>query len=1010
MYDDTHVGWSYNDFIAATIDGPYAGTFHYSTTVGSAAQFTFDGSQITLYFSKYSNYGNLAVSIDNNPVTTLNQFNATRIWQDSWTSGYLGSGEHTVSLVHAGPNGSTVDIDAIEVKQYLILQKAILADPHGNIGTINPTYTWNEVEGSSWYYLWVEGPSGTVLKKWYSAAQANCNGTTCSVENATPNLPAGAYSWWIGTWNAGGEGPWSDAMSFSLAPPGQVTLISPQGTTTNNPTYRWNEVKGSTWYYLWVEGPSGTVLQKWYSAVQANCNGTTCSMDNITPDLPAGAYSWWIQTWNDAGYGPWSTRMDFTVPVTALPGQATLTDPHGGIWTNNPIYTWNEVGGSSWYYLWVEGPSGTVLKKWYSAVQANCDGTTCSVENATPLLANGSYTWWIRTWNVRGYGPWSDTMSFSLAPPAQATLTSPQGNGTNNPTYRWNEVGGSTWYYLWVEGPSGTVLQKWYSAAQANCNGTTCSMDNITPDLPAGAYSWWIQTWSDAGYGSWSTRMDFTAPVSALPGQATLTDPHGSIGTNNPIYRWNEVGGSTWYYLWVEGPSGTVLKKWYSAVQANCNGTTCSMANVTPDLPAGAYSWWIQTWSGAGYGPWSTRMDFTTPIPALSGKAILTDPHSGIGTNNPTYTWDEVEGSTWYYLWVEGPSGTVFKKWYSAVQANCNGTTCSVENATPLLANGSYTWWIRTWNVSGEGPWSDAMSFSLAPPGQAILTSPQGNGATNPIYRWNEVEGSSWYYLWVEGPSGTVLKKWYSAAQANCNGTNCFVKNATPDLPGGAYSWWIQTWNDAGYGPWSTRMDFMAPIPTLPGQATLTDPHSSVWTNNPIYTWNEVEGSTWYYLWVEGPSGTVFKKWYSAAQANCDGTTCSVENATPLLANGSYTWWIRTWNVRGGGPWSDAMSFSLAPPAQATLTSPQGNGTNNPTYTWNEVRGSSWYYLWVEGPSGTVFKKWYSAAQANCDGTTCSIANVTPDLPAGAYSWWIQTWNDAGYGPWSTRMDFTGSP
>jgi hypothetical protein len=114
-YDDGDLHWTYNGFTATTTTGPYRGTIHYSTAVGSMAEFPIDGSQITLTYSKYSNRGNLAVYIDDNPtpLTTINEYNATRVWQASWTSGNLGAGPHTIKLVHA--SGATVDIDAIEV-------------------------------------------------------------------------------------------------------------------------------------------------------------------------------------------------------------------------------------------------------------------------------------------------------------------------------------------------------------------------------------------------------------------------------------------------------------------------------------------------------------------------------------------------------------------------------------------------------------------------------------------------------------------------------------------------------------------------------------------------------------------------------------------------------------------------------------------------------------------------------------------------------------------------------
>ncbi|HMB21466.1 MAG TPA: hypothetical protein VKP08_01480, partial [Anaerolineales bacterium] len=118
IYDDVHANWTYNGFTATTTTGPYRGTMHYSRVVGSTAEIPIEGSQITLTYSKYSNRGTLAVYIDDSPdpVVTINQYNATRIWQASWTSGNLGAGEHMIRLVHTG--GAQVDVDALEVKTY----------------------------------------------------------------------------------------------------------------------------------------------------------------------------------------------------------------------------------------------------------------------------------------------------------------------------------------------------------------------------------------------------------------------------------------------------------------------------------------------------------------------------------------------------------------------------------------------------------------------------------------------------------------------------------------------------------------------------------------------------------------------------------------------------------------------------------------------------------------------------------------------------------------------------
>ncbi len=202
----------------------------------------------------------------------------------------------------------------------------------------------------------------------------------------------------------------------------------------------------------------------------------------------------------------------------------------------------------------------------------------------------------------------------------------------------------------------------------------------------------------------------------AVPGKATLSDPSGTSSTNQPTYTWSAVPGSTWYYLWVNGPSGNVIQQWYTAAQAGCaSGTgTCS---VTPaiTLDAGSHTWWIQTWNDIGTGPWSNAMTFTAPQPIPPTAATLIGPSGAAGTKSPIYSWNAVSNSTWYYLWVNGPSGTpVIKQWYTAEQAGCPaGTgTCSVT-PSGTLTSGAHRWWIQTFGSAGNGPWSNAMDFSV---------------------------------------------------------------------------------------------------------------------------------------------------------------------------------------------------------------------------------------------------------------------------------------------------------
>jgi len=204
-----------------------------------------------------------------------------------------------------------------------------------------------------------------------------------------------------------------------------ATLVSPNGAFTDTtPAYTWNAVNTATWYYLWVskvndDNSLTTVHTKWYDSSLV-CSGATCS---ITPEgvtLSGGNYKWWIQTWNEGGYGSWSSFTDFSLPVIPLPGAATLVSPFGSTTNTTPAYTWSQVNDATWYYLWVssvndDGSLTTIHTKWYDSSLV-CSGITCTITPSGVTLSPGNYRWWIQTWNDGGYGPWTGAMNFTVSP------------------------------------------------------------------------------------------------------------------------------------------------------------------------------------------------------------------------------------------------------------------------------------------------------------------------------------------------------------------------------------------------------------------------------------------------------------------------------------------------------------------------------------------------------------------------------------------------------------------
>jgi glucose/arabinose dehydrogenase len=410
-----------------------------------------------------------------------------------------------------------------------------------------------------------------------------------------------------------------------------------------------------------------------------------------------------------------------------------------------------------------------------------------------------------------------------------------------------------------------------------------------------------------------------------------------------------------------------------------------------------------------------------------NGKVLpVAEYDHGVGcsiTGGPVYRGTKYPHMNGYYFYGDFCSGVIYTLY--------NDPASGWRSA--LAADTSYT--ISTFGEDEQGElyvadYSTGKIYrivSMLPPAKVTLVSPSGEITdTQPMFSWNEATANSqndpaaWYYVWVNGPSGNVIKQWVQASTA-CNGGICSVR-APKTLAGGIHTWWVRTWNDGGYGPWSDGLSFSLPVVNPPIATTLSAPVGTIITTQPSYVWDAVldsaqgDAATWYYLWVDGPSGNVIKQWVQAS-ASCDSTTCSVTPSIPL-SGGNHTWWVRTWNSGGYGPWSTGRSFSVLvpkPPIAATLSLPSGNLMNTmPAYTWNEVSESaqggaaSWYYLWVNGPSGNVIKHWVQAS-TNCNGGTCSFTpSVT--LGNGNHIWWIRTWNSAGYGPWSRGMTFTVSP
>jgi len=736
----------------------------------------------------------------------------------------------------------------------------------------NPTLTWNPSSGATSYRLQVSTTSGfssTVID------QSGITGTSRAISGLSNNT---TYYWRVNATNAGGTSAWSSVWSFTtvagggleVTPSDGLSSSGPQGGPFNPPSkaYTLRNTGGSSinWSASLALNSNWITLSSTSGALAPNATTTvTVSINSNANGLPPSAnYSDTLYFTNTTNGNGNTSRV---VDVTVYPAGVLMVSPSDGLSSSGPqggpfnpaskLYTLQNTGGQTLNWTASKTQNWVTLSGTGGTLGAGTSTTiTVQVNLQANVLQPGNFidtVSFTNTTNSNGNTTRSVGLTVTVSPPIPAILVSPFGEITDTtPAYTWNAVSSSTWYYLWVNDSTGTRIQQWYRASEAGCaSGTgTCSVASGV-SLAGGAAKWWIQTWNTAGYGPWSQSMSFAV---LPPPPVTLVSPSGTITTGTPIYTWNAEQDSSWYFLWVNDATGNKIQQWYRASEAGCaSGTgTCSVQPSTA-LVNGAGKWWIQTWSTAGYGPWSQSKSFTVILP---GTAILISPSGMITDSTPAYTWNAVPGSTWYYLWVNDSTGNRIQQWYRNSEVGCPSGTGNCSVTPPIeLAAGDGKWWIQTWIDNKGGPWSAARSFTLTPPGAATLISPTGTITdTTPTYTWNAVPDVTWYYLWVDDATGNQIQQWYRAADAGCaSGTGTCSVTPTTGLAAGAAKWWIETYSPVGYGPWSAGMAFTV----SPGgdyiakysQDFSSEPGWS--TNNPNHFYRDALTQTYYAMTVE---------------------------------------------------------------------------------------------------------------------------------------------------------------
>ncbi len=930
------------------------------------------------------------------------------------------------------PNNSTsITINAYMPALTLLEPTGVITTPYGD-----PQFVWLD-SGASAYELYLArfNDTSTTLVMQQVINDTICAYAICSIDlttlDETYRLTNGAHQWYVRE----SGGAWVGPMNFTLnAPlPGLVTLETTTNLDDLSPTLNWSlagDAVNATYFNLYLANASGSAMfNQWFTRAETcgDVNGTTCSLPSPVALTNGTSYDLYVRSYGPGGLsvgGPFNNGYQgvetFTVNVP-VPDQIA---PIGNVDfpAGNPMFTWSDVEGAEYYYLYVGNSSGAQIINEVVADVGYCNGTTCQLD-ATTLrenyrLPNGTYTWYIRAWRNDQATPWSAGESFTIniALPSVVTKVFPlEGEDTDyDMQFRWNQVANVTGYNLYLVNPNGanSGILAGEVDDEVTCQNGECSWNQVLDQIP-GMWTWYISAFNAAGTGTWSSATTFTAPT-AIPSVVNAISPTANQALTDSIitFEWQADENASRYELYMTGPGGFVHYQPYEVGQGvNCT-TTCSLDLLAPST--GNYTWYVRAESDAGWGAWNTGITFsvtdTMPQPVTKNTPAL---NASLNDVNVAFSWTHDAEATVYEVYITGPNSYVnYNPYTVGTDVTCS-TNCDLLLTMP--ANGAYTWYLRAGNAGGWTAWDTGTAFAIGQTLPSIVgkIAPTSNAnlvAVDVNFSWTHDEAASVYEIYITGPNSFVHYEPYTVGSDMTCSTNCDLSLTMPE--NGAYTWYIRAGNDAGWSAWDsaagTHFTIGQPLPSVITKITPA-PNAIVTALDVNVSWTHDAQATVYEIYITGPNGYVNYNSYTVGSDVTCATNCELSLTMP--ENGAYTWYIRGGNGGGWGAWDAGTAFTMSIPAPSApmLNSPADDAviyqTNRPTFAWAEVSTATYYNLQLNNGMGAIaYEAWHESVNI-CNAGTCSLQVPNP-LAFGGYDWRVQAYNSAGVGAWSTSRGF----
>jgi uncharacterized protein (TIGR02145 family) len=518
------------------------------------------------------------------------------------------------------------------------------------------TVSWSASAGAINYRIYrsESGNDGTYALVYTSSTAAPYANTGLAM--------ATKYYYRVAAYNAGGEGPMSEAVSettLSFVP----TNVTAAVNSPTSITVSWSAVAGASNYRVY----RSTSIDGTYTQVGGSITATSYTNTGLTTGT---TYYYRVAAYNSSnGEGPRSEAVSETPRTTpSAPQNFTATPGNGQV-----VLSWtapSSHGGSDITGYQVSSNNGT---SWVAA-SSNTSHTFTGLTNGT------SYTFKVRAVNAAGNGAEASASATPRTTPSvpqnftatpsngQVALSwaAPSSNGGSAITgYQVSSNNGSTWV-----------------TASSSASHTFTSLANGT------SYTFKVRAVNAAGSGAEVSVTETPRAAPSMPQNFTATPGNGQValswaapssngGSAITGYQVSSNNGSTWVtassstsHTFTSLANGTSYTFKVRAVNAVGNGTEASVSATTWATPSAPQSFTATSGNGQVALSWAA--------PSSNGGSAITGYQ--VSSNNGT-SWVAASSST-SHTFTSLTNGTSYTFKIRAVNAAGNGAEASVA-ATP---------------------------------------------------------------------------------------------------------------------------------------------------------------------------------------------------------------------------------------------------------------------------------------------------------------------------------------